>query len=69
MNPIQEFCKERKVNKIIEEAFTTYVKVSYSTSLMVKQGDTLSSMIKNMTRENVNDFWGRFVLDFKDSLS
>ena len=68
MNPIQEFCEERKIDKKIEEAFTTYVKVSYSTSLVVKPGDTLSKMIGNMTKEKVQEQWGRFVMDFKDSL-
>lgn len=68
MNEIQMFCRERGINSKIEESFTTYVKVSYSTSLSIRPGDTLSKMINNMSREKVEEMWTRFVMDFKDSL-
>ncbi len=67
MNALDEFCKNRHINDKIKEAFTTYVKVSYSSSYAVK-GDTLSKMINNMTTEKVEASWIQFVLDFKETL-
>ena len=68
MNAIDEFCKTRNINDKIKEAFITYVKVSYSSSFAVRSGDTLSKMIANMTMEKVEDMWGLFVIDFKQTL-
>lgn len=68
MNTLKEFCKERMINPKIEEAFTAYVKASYSTSFAVKPGETLSKIINNMTREKVDEMWLQFVNDFKSIL-
>ena len=68
MNALDEFCKVRKIDDKIKEAFTTYVKVSYSSSYAIKPGDTLSKMINSMTMEKVEAMWHQFVLDFKQIL-
>lgn len=68
MNTLKEFCKDRMIGVKIEEAFTAYVKASYSTSFSVKTGDTLSKMVNNMTREKVEEMWLQFVNDFKSIL-
>jgi hypothetical protein len=66
--PIQEFCDKRMVNPTTKEAFIVYVKASYSSSYAVKDGDTLTMMIGNMTQEKVEDMWIRFVMDFREIL-
>jgi len=68
MTAIQEFCKNRKINDAIEQAFTAYVKAVYSSSLAVRPGETLNKIIVNLTMEKVEDVWLKFVLDFKNTL-
>ena len=66
---IEEFCTDRKLDYKTQEAFTTYVKTSYSSSLAVRPGETLDKIINNLTREKIEDMWIKFIYDFKDSLS
>ena len=68
MTAIQEFCQERKIPDNIEQAFTTYVKATYSSSLAIRPGETLSKIISNLTREQVEMEWLKFVFDFKQTL-
>ena len=68
MNAIQEFCAKRGLNNAIEQAFTTYVKATYSNSLAVREGDTLSKIVNNLTTEKVEDMWLKFVYDLKETL-
>ena len=65
---IEEFCTTRKLDYKTQEAFTTYVKTSYSSSLAVRFGDTLDKIINNLTTEKVEDMWVKFVYDWKDTL-
>jgi len=69
MTSIQEFCKTRKIPSTIEQAFTTYVKATYSSSLAVHQGETLNKIVSNLTMEQVEDQWLKFVYDFKETIS
>lgn len=68
MNSIQEFCKNRKISTAMEQAFTTYVKATYSSSLAVRPGDTLNKIVNNLTMEQVEEQWGKFVFDLKETL-
>lgn len=68
MTAIEEFCKTRKLDYKTQEAFTTYMKASYSSSLAVRHGDTLDKIINNLTMEKVEDMWIKFVYDWKDIL-
>ena len=68
MSDIHNFCEERRIPNNIEIAFTTYVKAVYSSSLAVREGDTLSKIVANLTREKVEDVWLKFVLDYKEIL-
>ena len=65
---IEEFCTTRKLDYKTQEAFTTYVKTSYSSSLAVRPGETLNKIINNLTMEKVEDMWLKFVYDWKDTL-
>jgi len=65
---IEEFCTIRKIDYKTQEAFTLYVKTSYSSSLAVRFGDTLDKIINNLTTEKVEDMWVKFVYDWKDTL-
>lgn len=68
MTAIEEFCKLRKLDSKTEQAFTTYVKASYSSSLAVRPGETLDKIVKNLTNEKVEEMWIKFVYDWKDVL-
>lgn len=68
LSSIHEFCEERKIPDNIETAFTAYVKAVYSSSLAVRQGDTLNKIVDNLTREKVEDMWLKFVFDLKEIL-
>lgn len=68
MNSIQEFCKNRKIPSKIEQAFTTYVKATFSSSLAVHPGETLNKIVNNLTMEQVEEQWIKFVFDFKSTL-
>lgn len=69
MTAIQEFCKNRKIPNAIEQAFTTYVKATYSASLAVRPGETLTKIVANLTMEQVEEQWLKFVYDFKETIS
>lgn len=68
MTAIEEFCTLRKLDEKTKEAFTMYVKASYSSSLAVRPGDTLDKIIANLTMEKVENMWLKFVYDWKDTL-
>lgn len=68
MTAIEEFCKTRQLDIKTQEAFTMYVKASYSSSLAVRPGDTLNKIVANLTMEKVEDMWIKFVYDWKDTL-
>jgi hypothetical protein len=65
---IEEFCKTRKLDYKTQEAFTLYIKTSYSSSLAVRFGETLDKIVANLTNEKVEDMWIKFVYDWKDTL-
>lgn len=65
---MKDFCIQRGMNKAMEETFTTYVKVSYSAAYAIKPGDTLSKIMENLTQEKVQEYWLRFIYDFKETL-
>lgn len=68
LSSIHDFCEERKIPANIEVAFTAYVKAVYSSSLAVRQGDTLNKIVINLTKEKIEDVWIKFVYDFKQVL-
>jgi hypothetical protein len=68
MSAIKDFCQSRGMNKTMEETFTMYVKVSYASAYAVKIGDTLSRIVENMTSEKIQDYWVKFIYDFKNTL-
>lgn len=68
LSSIHDFCEERKIPSNIEIAFTAYVKAVYSSSLAVRQGDTLNKIVNNLTKEKVEDAWLKFVIDLKEIL-
>lgn len=68
MNSIQQFCEKRKISHPIESAFTAYCKTAYALRFELKEGDTISKIISNLTDEQVLDAWNRFILDLKDSI-
>lgn len=68
MNSIQQFCEKRKISHPIESAFTAYCKTAYALQFELKEGDTISKIVSNLTDEQVLEAWNRFILDLKDSL-
>lgn len=68
MNAIRDFCEERKITKTIESAFLAYCKTEYALRFELKEGDTIAKLVANLTPEQTQDAWNRFVLDFKDAL-
>ena len=68
MTAIQEFCAKRGIKSEMEQAFTMYVKATYSSSLAVRPGETLNKIVMNLTMEKVEDMWLKFVYDLKSTL-
>lgn len=68
MTSIRRFCEDRKISPSIESAFTSYCKTSYALQFELKEGDTVSKIVSNLTDEQILDAWNKFIVELKDAL-
>ena len=69
MFSINEFCRQRKIPKKIRDAFAAYSKSYIAEYYKFNNGKTSIDLLINLDDKEVEEIWGRFVLELKDLLS
>lgn len=68
--PLKEFCEERLIPDSIQVAFGAYISAEMGKRFkMSENGETVRLMMSRITRDHLQEYWDRFVVDLKDYLS
>ena len=68
MSAINEFCEKRKIPRNIESAFTAYIRTDYAQTFELREGETINKIVANLTNEQVETAWQKFILQLRDLL-
>lgn len=69
MHEINEFCRERKITRKIQDAFIAYCKAHIHESYSIDSTQTATGLLMKFTRAELEKKWQEFVLDLKGVLS
>lgn len=68
MHEINEFCRERKVTRRIQDAFVAYCKAHIHENYSIGSDKTATGLLMKFTRDELEACWQKFVLELKDLL-
>lgn len=69
MHEINEFCRERKITRKIQDAFIAYCKAHIHESYNIGSNQTATGLLMKFTRSELEQKWQDFVLDLRDVLT
>lgn len=69
MHEINEFCKERKITRKIQDAFIAYCKAHIHEAYSIGSNQTATGLLMKFTRSELEQKWQDFVLDLRDVLT
>lgn len=69
-SPVREFCEERGISESVRNAFSAYLRSTYSLKFaMESEGETVRLIVAKMTQEQLEEAWRYFVMEFKKYLT